>query len=53
MNESCDHFWELDISTLKDDLPKWECIYCHITKRDAIPILNLDEFKGIEGELEI
>ena len=54
MTEMCDHFWELDISTLKEEeLPKWECIYCHITKRDSIPILDLDVFKDIKGELQI
>jgi hypothetical protein len=51
-DNNCDHFWELDMSTLHDELPKWECIYCGITKRDAIPVLNLDEFNDIEGKLE-
>ncbi len=50
---NCDHFWELNIESLKDETPEWTCMNCGIKKRDEIPILDLDELKNIKGELEL
>jgi hypothetical protein len=39
----CDHFWEIDLSTLKDDVPTFICMFCGKKKKDMIPVLNLNE----------
>lgn len=41
----CDHFYDLDLGTLNDELPLWRCINCGKTKRMEIPIINLDDIQ--------
>lgn len=50
---NCGHFWELNIESLKDEIPEWECMNCGTKKRDKIPVLDTRIFEGIEGELDV
>lgn len=41
--QECDHFWELDLKTLKEDKPTFVCMFCGKKKKDMIPVLDLNE----------
>lgn len=38
---TCKHFWEINLATLEDDIPEWKCVNCDATKRETIPIIEL------------
>jgi hypothetical protein len=49
-NKECNHFWEIDISTISHKKPTWICMNCGKKKKDTIPILDLDIFDKISDD---
>ena len=43
LKNKCDHFWELVLPVENWNRPKWKCMKCPATKRDSIPILDIEE----------
>lgn len=37
---ACNHFWEIDFSTLDNKKPTFTCMHCGKKKKDSIPILD-------------
>jgi len=49
----CDHFWEVDLSTLKNEQSTFICMYCGEKKKDDIPIINLECLKTDKELIEL